>query len=233
MNILAKYEQIKSIGFSTACIDFLYRYINRVTPFKVLQGMTLTLEDVDRQYLEEKPELVYRFLGEEELLHYAGDPANELEADFVVSALAKGDRCFGIVDNNNLASYGWYSNAFTSIDDELELCFDMSWTYMYKGFTKRDYRGQRLHAYGMAMALDAYVKEGKKGLVSYVEANNYRSLRSTVRLGYRNFGKVFLMRAFGGYRIFASTGCRPYAFTAKPVEGREGEHRGLTAPQAR
>lgn len=216
MKLLSRLNDIKNKGYATELIDILYRYINKVTYFKVLQGMILTVDGIDPQYLEEQQGFEYKFLDNGELLHYAQDPANDMDADFIGAALLKGDKCFGILENGNLASYGWYSNEHTDIDDELKLCFDKKWTYMYKGYTKLDYRGKRLHAYGMAMALDAYTRKGNTGLISYVEANNYRSLRSTARLGYKNFGKVFIIKAFGAYRIRASNNCLPYEFTVTP-----------------
>lgn len=83
---------------------------------------------------------------------------------------------------------------------------------MYKGYTHHNYRGQRLHAIGMTRALAEYLKRGFEGLVSYVEATNYSSLKSVYRMGYRDFGKIYVFRIFGKYLIHSSKGCKKYGF---------------------
>jgi hypothetical protein len=83
---------------------------------------------------------------------------------------------------------------------------------MYKGFTHTRYRGQRLHAIGMMAALEASRADGSGGLVSYVESNNFSSLRSCGRMGYRDFGWIAFARARDRYWIRASAGCREYGF---------------------
>jgi len=44
--------------------------------------------------------------------------------------------------------------------------------------------------------------------VSYVESNNFASLKSTVRMGYRIFGTIAILKAFGVHVARASAGCR-------------------------
>src|SRR5699024_6299583 len=123
---------------------------------------------------------------ESRLWQLARDPENALDASFLNEALAKGDRCYAILDGERLAAYGWYSRQPTRIDPpELLLGFDAGYVYMYKGLTRHEYRGQRLHAIGMNRALQHYLEQGAKGLVSYVESTNVDSLKSCFRLGYR------------------------------------------------
>ena len=83
---------------------------------------------------------------------------------------------------------------------------------MYKGFTAPEYRGQQLHAYGMAHAMGGAVADGYRGLISYVEAHNPASLRSVARLGYRTFGTCFRIRVLGRTFRASSPGCKPYDF---------------------
>ncbi len=135
--------------------------------------------------------------------------------------LPKGDYCYAILDGEKLASYGWYSTKPTSINPELVLYFNDQWVYMYKGYTHPGYRGQRLHAIGMAKALEAFTKKGFKGLISYVETNNFASLKSVYRMGYRNFGKVRILKIFGRYFIKSDEGCSAYDFTVKPHADRK------------
>ena len=120
------------------------------------------------------------------------------------------------MDGDFLASYGWYSTKPTAISDELNLHFDPQWVYMYKGYTHPSYRGQRLHAIGMAKALEAFSEEGYKGLISYVATNNYASLKSVYRMGYRNIGKVKVVKKFNKYHIKREEECKAYSFDVVP-----------------
>ena len=64
-----------------------------------------------------------------------------------------------------------------------------------------------LHAVGMVQALEAYAGEGARGLVSYVESNNFPSLRSCYRLGYADIGKIFVLRPAQQFLIFGTKRC--------------------------
>jgi hypothetical protein len=95
---------------------------------------------------------------------------------------------------------------------DLVLTFDPRYVYMYKGFTDTRHRGQRLHAIGMTRALHHYRDCRYKGLVSYVEAHNFDSLKSCARMGYHVFGSIYVTRVFRRYVAFSSTGCERFDF---------------------
>jgi len=88
---------------------------------------------------------------------------------------------------------------------------------MYNGFTHPNYSGQRLHAVGMAMALDHYLNQGYRGLVSWVEANNVRSLLSCYRMGYRDFGEVYIVRLFRKHFILCNKWCEDNGFKVSAI----------------
>jgi hypothetical protein len=106
--------------------------------------------------------------------------------------------------------YGWYSDLPTPIDEHFVFHFDRAYTYMYGGYTLPAYRGKRLHAVGMCRALRAVTEEGKKGLISNVFSNNFASLQSVTRMGYRIFDEVYLLRAGNHCFTYATKGCRNY-----------------------
>ncbi len=208
--------KIRQNGLFNTLLQVLLKLINTFTLFKILRG--LTLQKVDPRFLDYPPHFTPMFLSEQLLRHYALDPVNELPGPFIDQAMARGDQCFGIFDGEKLASYGWYSRQPTPIDPpELLLHFSSSFVYMYKGFTHHDYRGQRLHAIGMNLALKHYLEQGYQGLVSYVESGNFDSLKSCYRLGYLNIGSIYLFRLFGRYRSVASRDCEPYQLGLKPL----------------
>lgn len=154
-----------------------------------------------------------RFLNADELARAAEDPTNDLDAE-TIHRLDRGDRCFGIFDGNRIAAYGWY--ALNSIEPEHCFGFGMSFpkdaAYMYKGFTHRDYRGKRLHALGMGLAVEALSKtDGVTWLVSTVDWTNAASLKSCQRIGYERLGRVISWDANGEQKF------------QHPLPGRERE----------
>lgn len=140
-----------------------------------------------------QPNTPYRsgFLASDDILAHAKDPENRLYEELVAIALKKGDRCFGIIDGNTLASFGWYSILPTRIGRNMLFCFPQEYVYMYHGFTRPAYRGQRLHSLGLARATLSFIQEGYAGVVSLLEPTNWASRASAYKLGFRPFGTIF------------------------------------------
>jgi hypothetical protein len=222
MNLSHAFRQVvdnaKSFGTYAAIHDLQQRAVNRVVPFQILKGMTAVLPDINPG-LFETGGFVARFATKGELLDKA-TPEYEMTREMIEAALHKGDQCFAIFDGDRLASFGWYSNQPTNISEELVLHFDPAWVYMYKGFTHPDYRGKRLHGIGMSLALRSYTDGGSRGLISYVNSNNFQSLRSIERMGYRIFGDIYLARLLGRPVTWATPGCKPYGFRLESVAAR-------------
>ncbi len=206
----------KGFGFSSVIHALNYSLRNKVSLYSELQGMIVTMDSLDPKYLETNPKYEHKFLNEEELKKFSKNPETQISEFFLNKALPKGDRCFAILDGDFLASYGWYSTKPTAISDEIDLHFDPQWVYMYKGYTHPNYRGQRLHAVGMAKALETVSSEGSKGLISYVATNNYASLKSVYRMGYRNIGKVKVSKIINKYHIKREDACKPYGLNVIP-----------------
>jgi hypothetical protein len=203
-------RDLKIIGLANSFKDYSFKAANRFIILNILRGMSV--QKVDPSYIELDEKYEGRFLSPEELLEHSLRPEYNLPAEFVNQALAKGDECYAILDGKLLASYGWYSNGQTIVSDELDLIYNKDYIYMYNGYTHKNYRGQRLHAIGMTRALDHYLKAGKKGIVSYVEESNHRSLQSVYRMGYVDFGKVYIVKLFGKYFIAHTSGCNTFGF---------------------
>jgi len=211
-------DNAKSFGATAALHDLQQRAVNRVMPFQILKGMTALLSDINPGLLDSG---TFRagFLARRDVLAHAV-PEFELTPEFAEEAMDKGDECFALFDGDRLASFGWYSNQPTHIADGLVLHYDPSWVYMYKGFTHPDYRGKRLHGIGMSLALKSYTERGSRGLISYVKSNNFQSLRSIERMGYRVFGEIYMARVLGRAVTWASPTCRPYGFRLESVAAR-------------
>jgi len=212
-------RKLQQLGVARTLHLLLVRALNQLFLFKILRGIKLL--EVDPAYLVCPDSYTPGFLDEQQLRRFARDPQNELDDSFINDAMAKGDRCYAILDGDTLAAYGWYSRLPTRIDPpDLLLDFDPDYVYMYKGLTNPAYRGQRLHAIGMNRALQCYLDEGARGLVSYVESTNFDSLKSCYRLGYKDFGSIYLARLLGLTLHLCSLGCRRYRFGLREAEAR-------------
>lgn len=205
-------ENVRKFGTRAALHDIECRAANKIARFEILKGMTVRMQDVRDPGFFEAQGFDARFVREDELAKFARDGAHDFSVEFLRQARARGDRCYALFDGEALAAYGWYSDLPTPLDDYFVLHFDSAYTYMYKGYTVPAYRGKRLHAVGMCRALRAITKESKKGLISWVHSNNFASLHSVTRMGYRIFGEVYLLRAGGRSFTHATKGCRDYGF---------------------
>jgi hypothetical protein len=204
-------KRLRRHGALNTLYELGYKATNSVVVLRVLRGVHI--ERVNAEFLESPAGYRAGFLTPGELREYARDPASELSERFLDEALARGDECYAIRDGDALAAYGWYSFGRTPIGlSDLVLHFSPERVYMYKGFTDTRYRGQRLHAIGMTRALEHYLSRGYQGIVSYVEADNFASLKSCFRMGYEEFGSVYVIRAHGHYFALSSPGCRRFAF---------------------
>jgi hypothetical protein len=220
--VMAGYRHVRAsvaqFGIPNALLDLALKATNTVVLLKVIKG--LMVERVDPTFLECPTPYRPMFLDEPLLREFSKEPDHELAPSFVDDALAKGDECYGILVGDQLASYGWYSRRPTRIDPPaLMLHFNERYIYMYKGFTDIRHRGRRLHAIGMARAMEHYLELGYKGLVAYVESNNFSSLKSVRRMGYVEFGAIGVLRIFGRYMMYASHGCRSFDFRIEPATG--------------
>lgn len=203
--------RLRRHGLASVLHFAFVKLVNRLVPFKILRGVHVA--KADAAFLDYPAAYTPDFLSPGALKAFADDPRSEMSRAFVEDALRHGDECYAICDGGKLAAYGWYSTRPTPIDpSDLTLQFADGYVYMYKGFTDRDYRGQRLHAIGMTRALQHYLDTGYKGIVSYVESTNFDSLKSCFRMGYHVFGSVYVLRLFGRYFTFSSPGCEAFEF---------------------
>jgi hypothetical protein len=207
-------RKIQEAGILKSLGDYALRAINRIMLFKILKAVKI--ETVDPAFLTCDERFEGMFLNPTLLSEFASNPIYELTPEFLAQAFAKGDECYGFIRGDVLASYGWYSDQPTDIDvPGIEVTFDPQYVYMYKAFTEPHNRGHRLHAAGVTRALESFLSRGYKGLVSYVEWNNFSSLKSSYRMGYHDFGIMCLVRLLNRYFIWHSTGCQRCNFRAQ------------------
>jgi len=219
MNFVAIQKLIKhdleTVGLLNTSYDVAYKAVNHFAYLRVIK--CVTINETNPQYLNGNDKYTYGFLSAEKLSEFAKVEEYALSENGVAQALGEGHECYGIQDGNTLASYGWYTNNPTNFSDELRLHFNSDYIYMYQGYTHHKYRGERLHAIGMTMALREYLARGFKGLVSYVDSTNFSSLKSVYRMGYKDFGTIYILKAFGAYLTHRNQSCEEYGFRIEKI----------------
>lgn len=165
--------------------------------------------------LESDDSLDWRFLTAEEVGRFAEDTSLELDDEMARRAAGRYDFGFAALDGGRLAAYGWY--ALGAIEAEhaggVAMAYPENVAYMYKGFTHPDYRGRRLHALGMGLALVALEQYGVDTLLSIVDWTNHASLKSCARLGYQDLGRRLKLGGSNGRWILAPPRIREYGVT--------------------
>ena len=212
-------QNFKSYGINKTVQGLGISFLNRIICVEILKG--IKVEKVNPDFLKCNERYNCLFLDRIELREFSKNPEYDITPQFLDVAFEKGDECYAILDGTRLAAYGWYSSRPTDYSPGLQLHFDSSYIYMYKGFTNCNYRGQRLHAIGMTRALADYLERGLKGIVSIVEWSNHASLNSCYRMGYEDFGIVYVLGVRGRFLLHSSSDCKRYALSLE----REGSHR--------
>ncbi len=206
-------RNIRNHGVRASIYDLVIRSANRLVYLKTLE--CVVIEAIDPGSSTLPANFRYVRLDRTQLALFGQVKENELPEEFVRDAINGGDDCYAIVEGNALASYGWYSKVPTPVDRDLRLHFSPQYVYMYKGFTAKAYRGKRLHAIGMTLALNEYRNQGFRGLVAYVESNNFDSLKSCYRMGYKTCGHIRVLRVASRYFIHNGPGCRDYGLNLR------------------
>lgn len=218
MNLQKQLAFLKRYGVFSWVFASGYQVLRRSVRYRVLRCMTLSQHDVDPGFLEEPEGLVVKHLTATEFSALSN--ATGLISEVSLRERAeRNDWSTVVLEGESIAAYGWYSNSPCPIDEVHAFHFDRRYVYMYDGFTDPAYRGRQLHAFGMAHAVRKVTQDGSMGLVSYVEADNFASLRSVKRLGYKILGSCRSVRLFGRDIAWGSKACRAHHISLEPRAG--------------
>jgi hypothetical protein len=193
----------------------------RFTPLCWFNTLALTPDHLRRATEGQAGQFAGRMLDAIALRPYARGPNALFGEEFLTEAIARGDRCYALFDGNRLVSYSWYSTRakpLWEIEPSLALYFNPSYAYMYNSYTVPQYRGRGLQGVGGEAALRAWVDQGLKGLVCYVESSNLASLRACHRLGYVTFGHFVTLRLGRRLVCWGTPGCRQYGLRIGPAD---------------
>jgi hypothetical protein len=196
--------------------DLAVRSLNQVALCKIFK--VLAMNAAQPEFLDLSPEFHSEFLDDSQLREFGRDPRNDLSTEFLDAALAKGDECYGVLRGAELVSYSWYSTQPTIASDGLTIHFNSDFIYRYKGFTHPAYRGRRLHAREISRAVRDFQIRGFRGTVAYVESNNFASLRSCYRVGYRHVGNALVLGIQNRTWAWTDRACRDFGCSFRPTE---------------
>ena len=214
-------KSYRAFGFARTVADISMRALNRLVMFRVMKGIAIESGDLPPPI--DDPRYKFGRIDEETLRVHARTPEYELSHTFLDEALGRGDECYGFLCDGELAAYTWYTRRPTAIElPNLGLQFSDRYVYIYKGFTHPKHRGHRLHSAGMAQALPVHLARGRLGMVSYVELTNFAQRHSAMRAGFHYFGTLIISKFLGSYFLWASEGCRRYAFFFEELFPKDG-----------
>jgi hypothetical protein len=196
---------------------YTYRGLNRLAPLDIVRVFCLTPRDV-RAGIVRAGDVECRWLDAARLRQEADGGGSGVQASDVEKGLARGDRCFGVLVGGVLANHAWYTSRPAQLRPGIDVHFDASYAYSRWTFTRREYRGRRLHALGKRCALDDLARQGLRGILSVVAATNFESLRSASWVGSRPIGLMVAATLGGKARLWSSAGCRRYGVGLETVD---------------
>ncbi len=201
-----------SAGLKGLLGDFFIRFVNLFTVFKVLN--CLSIEEAVLHPEIKGLHLQYRdkFLSASEVEAYMRIAINRIPEYVAEMGMNKKDECLGLLDNGKLINYCWYSDLPTRLCPDLEVHFSPDYKYAYRSYTIVPFRGQRLQGLNLYRALKFYQKKGFKGVVAYVDSNNFNSIRSLNHLGFQFFARIIILKICNTYYIFQPRQHNPYCF---------------------
>ena len=167
-----------------------------------------------RQETQKAPPEGYtaRFVGEEELLEYCGNPELQLSPRAVALAFARGDVCTGMFHHGTLVAYMWRSTSLAPHSDRVSVEARKPYRYGYKALTLPAYRGQHLPEYLAPVSGPHYIERGYPFSIGFVETHNFASRRSELRRGSYAVGHAGYLTLVGRTFTFRTPSVRATGF---------------------
>ena len=196
-------------GFRKTLLLILYMAINKFIYLRIFSSLVMTKDSANLGLLKYADNYWMGILENERLLNFV-KPEYEIEEQFIKIARKKGDTCIGNIKGDVLASYSWYSNQSTEVEADLIMNFDPQYIYMYKGYTRNDYRGKRLIGANGVCGCLFYEERGYKGIVTIVEAVNFVSLKHCHRMGLKKIGNIYILKIGKKSLFYHNKKCKNY-----------------------
>jgi hypothetical protein len=156
----------------------------------------------------------FSILTEQELLDFSHDPALRLVDTRIKEFYTQGEVCTGATLDGKLVAYDWCDCSATPHDRKHDIWVDFNADAGYgrKSFTLPAYRGKHIMPSLWAFSENYYLDKGKTLSISFVETDNYPSLRAGMRGGYPVVGYAGYIHLFGKLLSFRTAGAKKHGF---------------------
>ena len=198
MSILQVVQMSRRYGFGAGLHWLGYRLAQHVMRCDVTHLMRINCDRV-RMPEHKETKFSFRFLTADEILEFSRDPSNDLDPSLCNRVRSGRDYCFAALCGTRLAAYAWY--ALGSIEAEhnrgtdpacgVAVSYPSDMAFMYKGFTHPEFRGQKLYAMTMGLAVFHLNRLGVSTVITTTDWTNWPALDSCRQLGYQYLGRIW------------------------------------------
>ncbi len=218
VQVLGKVLALSSPGAKACGVRFYGSHRPRLMPF-LRRKLGLNLYRVLVRALPDQPEprvlkgqLEYRMVSEAELLPWCPHPGLDLKEKTLRPAFARGDRCVGAFEGDQLVGYVFFAFQATPDTDGTWVDFDSRTRYAYKSFVLPAYRGRRMGLELYQLSALVCPSQDRSLDMIIVHTDNTPSLRSAQSVGGRAVGYGGYWKVLGRFVLFRSPGTRRFGF---------------------
>jgi hypothetical protein len=154
----------------------------------------------------------------DDLYKASRDMPDQLSAEFIDASLCRGDVCTAAFDGLEMVAFSWFSFSCAPGQDGTWVDFDKPYRYIYKSYTRPDYRGMRLQPPLLFLLDGAHLDRGYTHTIAYVESHNYASIATGVAAGAKWVGYAGYVRCFGRVFPFRTRGTKRHTLRFLPSE---------------
>jgi len=200
-------DQINRYGYRKTAFDIILKIGYRAVKGQIFNVYALPTDGfTTNTFIADSIPYSFGFMELEQLLPLIRPEEMTMNHEFAKKGYAKGDKCFGVIDGENLAHYSWYATSPTVVLDELKFHFMKNKVYMFNAYTSRKYRGKKLYPLAVTQAVKSYISKGFDGALTIIAANNYSSISAIKQIGFSAIGR-FYVSSVGGSYVYPSSGC--------------------------
>lgn len=203
----------RRLGLSAAAHRLVYRLVQRVMVLDVTYLMVMDTQRVAKRDTTDGS-LTFRFLDRDEVQRFANEPSNEIDAGMAQRVKSGCDFCYAALRQNQLISYCWLAldsieaahNRGARRESGVGLSFSRNAAFVYKGFTRKEFRGCGIYPQLMRRVCGAMQGEGVDYILSTTDWTNHSALRGCDRSGKEKLGMIW---RFGWRRWMKTIASQP------------------------
>jgi hypothetical protein len=202
----------KRFGLVKSLLGALDRGVNRFLRVDCLKIRVLERVRYKRPEIDPAEEITFKYATYDDLLSMQEENRWEISERKLKNFL-DGDYCLLIFVDSDLSGYSWVSLKGNPIlEGNLRIQIPADFIYGYASFTAPRFRGKNLMLYRRDALLNNPTWAEKKGLLAYVKATNWSSLRGQDKSSYQTVGTIWLIRLKRKYYLWFSQSLKTLGF---------------------